>query len=292
MVWPLQQCDGVAVQSCTNDEGFSGELGKLEDSEVAEELNDLEPTEAMQVPITEESWGIVDNLGVSEVIEGAALDEILDELDRPENSEAMKVAILEEFLGASEDLGIFEVMEDAMVSDLSGEWDDEEASEATETPIISPIFKSPSKIRGRTFFCPFKDSLECERTFCDLRYAKSHSKVHSHHIRCHLKSCRSRFETQAGLASHLNKVHGLEDIADLDSGFKGPLRGTGGKFLCRFRGLLGCRKTFSQNGHANRHALLHCKRAIPCNVRGCREKFMKRENWEAHFWVSHHEVLD
>jgi hypothetical protein len=264
----------------------------LDNLEEAEEADNLEPTEAMQAAMIGNSCDKVDNVEVSEVIDDAALDKILEDLNSPDPSEAMKAAILEEFLGASEDLEASHVLEDAIMNDLSREPDDEKASEATEAPFRSPLFETPSEVRGGMSACPFKDSLGCERTFSHLGYAKNHAKVHSHHIRCHFKSCRSRFKTQDSLASHLNRIHGLEDIADLDSSFKGPLMQTDGKYKCRFKELLGCKKTFSQNGHANRHALLHCKDAIPCNVRGCRKKFMKRENWEGHFWDSHHQVLD
>jgi len=248
----------------------------------------------MQTAIIEEPRGKAHNLEISEVVDDDALDEILEDLNSPESSEAIKAIILEEFLGASEDLEVSDVTEDAIMNDLSRGRDYGNASEATEIPLRILLFETPPEVRkvSGKFACPFKDSPGCQRTLSQSGYAKYHAKVHSHHIRCHSKSCRSRFKTQDILELHPNRIHGLEDIAYLDSSFKGPLMQIDGKYKCRFRELLGCKKTFSQNGHVNRHALLHSKEAIPCNVRGSREKFIKRENWERHFWDSHHQVLD
>jgi hypothetical protein len=292
MEWPPQQCYSLLVQCSPNDKEFSGKLDNLEVPEVAEELENLEPTGAKQAAIIKESWSTVAGLDVSEVMDDAALDTILEELNSPEPSEEMKAAILKEFLGASGILEVSDVMDDAVVSDSSEERDYESASEAAETPLMKPRLDSPSSVPDGKFACPFKDILGCERTFSHPRYAKNHAKVHTHHIRCHYRSCRSRFDAPESLERHLNGTHGYEYIADLDSSVKGPLVQIDGKYNCRFRELLGCEKTFSQNGHANRHALLHCKEAISCNVRGCRKKFMKKENWEEHFWTSHHQMLD
>lgn len=246
----------------------------------------------MGANIKDEISGKVETLEASEVMDNASLNEILKELNSPEPSEAMKTALIADFLAKLDNSEFLEVMGGAGGNEMSVEIDNEEASEATETPLSVSLSDSPANFRDAMFPYPFKDSLGCERSFSHLRYAKNRSKVHNHHIRCHIKSCRSKFNMQDNLEMHIKKIHGLGDIADLDFSFKGRLIQIDGKYHCRFRKLLGCNKTFSQNGHANRHALLHCKEAISCDVRGCRKKFMKRNNWEAHFWASHHQETD
>ena len=274
-----------------------GELNNVDSSEavkaailggVFRETDTLDASEAEEHVMVDENSGQIETLEASEVMDNATFNEILGELDCSTPSEAMEAAIFEHFLGRGDNLGIPEATE----STIHDTMDIEEASETTETPVVSPLSRKSARVLRGMFLCPFKDTLGCKRTFSHLGYAKNHSKVHSHHIRCNIKSCRSRFDRPESLEMHLNRIHDLEHIADLDSSFKEPLKESDGKYHCRFRELLGCRKTFSQNGHANRHASLHCKEAISCNVRGCRMKFMKRENWVAHFWASHHQVLD
>lgn len=301
MEWPLQHCNAPVIRGRDNNSGISEgpntvDVLEVTDADIYEdvlgELDDLEASVVSEDAKVDEISGGNGNEEALDVVGYATLDEILDELNSPEPSEIMKAAILQDFFGEAHNIGASDIMQDGMMNEISEDIDYKDASEATETPLTTPMFESPSEVRGAMFACPFKDSLGCNRTFSHLGYAKNHAKVHSHHIRCHFKSCRSRFDAPESLERHLNRTHGLEDIADLDSSFKGPLRENDGKYSCRFRELLGCKKVFSQNGHANRHALLHCKMAIPCNVRGCRMKFMKKENWEEHFWTSHHQVLD
>ncbi len=249
-------------------------------------LGEWEPTKP------DEFIGAADNTEILGVVDNTTFHEVLQELNNEEPSEELKAAILEAFFMQADSPEASKAMEDATVSEALEGTDTKEIAEAPGNPPPDPSLQNLPPVGDGMFPCPFRKSLGCVRTFTHAGYAKNHSKVHTHHVRCHFKSCRSRLQTHEGLAAHLDKSHGLEDIADLDHSFRERLRQVEGKYCCRFRDLLGCNRLFSQNGHANRHALLHCKKAIPCNVRGCRKKFMHRSNCEAHFWESHYQVLD
>jgi hypothetical protein len=293
--------DGKIIQDLLDDLEFLGQADNGGHSDVVEgavqeeylaELETLTSFEIAENAGSEQFLGEVDNSNDLEIVDSTIIEQVLRSLSSIESSEKLKPGILETLITQTDTLEAFQAVEDVIVNDNSREIDNEESVFTTTTPPSDTSLVSPTYFRNRIFPCPFQNTLGCPRTFCHPGYAKSHSKIHSHHIRCDFKSCRSRFRTRESLDSHLNTIHGLEDIADLEHGCKGRLHRVDGEYKCRFRDLLGCPKTFSQNGHANRHAVVHIKAAIPCNVRGCRMKFMKRCNWEAHFWASHYQVLN
>jgi hypothetical protein len=292
--------DGEIIQGLLDDLEFWGQVDNGGHSDVVEgavqeeylaELETLKSFEIAEDAGSEQFLGEVDNSNDLEIVDSTIIEQVLGGLNSIESSEELKPGILEAFITQTDTLEAFQAVEDVIINDNSREIDTEESIFTTATPPSDTSLVNPTYFRNRIFPCPFQISLGCPRTFSHPGYAKNHSKIHSHHIRCDYKGCRSRFRTRESLDSHLNTIHGLEDIADLDHSCKGRLRRVDGEYNCRFRDLLGCQKTFSQNGHANRHAVVHFKAAIPCNVRGCRMKFMKRCNWEAHFWANHYQVL-
>jgi len=273
----------------------------IDDSVTPKEIDDLEASQTRKSDIQHGFSTDLDNLEPSRAMGTADFDQFLGYLEIFYASHTMEVevaldGILREpnNLAQAESIQVLRITSSPVMDKIPRETTRETASEATAAPSSNMLHETPTyHPHAKSFSCPFSVLLSCARTFTHPAYARKHAKIHTHHHPCPSPRCRSRFTGRSSLAEHMSSIHCLDNIADLPASCKGRLGRVEGRYLCRFRELLGCERTFSQNGHANRHAAVHAREeAAECGVRGCGMRFLERGNWAVHFWEVHFEVVD